>query len=76
MHVIKKNICYGLEKLFSVAKIELRLISSELILPFGADISKDDLIENTSNVMINEEESAIDLMLALIEKEEEDEGLI
>ena len=51
-------------------------MSAELTLPFGACISKDDLITNVSNVMINEEDNTIDLMIALINKEDEDEGVI
>ena len=73
---LKKLIFYGLEKSFSVTKTESRSMSAELTFLFGADISNDNLIENVSNVMIHEEENTIGLMLALIEKEEEDEGVI
>ena len=48
-------------------------MSSELILPFGTDISKDNVIANVSNSMINKDQSVIDLMLVLIDKEEEEE---
>ena len=48
-------------------------MSGELTLHFDANMSKDDLIANVSNFMINEEDNSIDLMLDLIEKEEEDE---
>ena len=58
---------------FSVIKTELRSMSNELTLLFGAEISKDNLITNISNAMINEEENSMDLMLTLIEKEEEEE---
>ena len=61
---------------FSVIKTELRSMSNELTLLFGAEISKDNLITNISNAMINEEENSIDLMITLIDKEEEDEYCI
>ena len=48
---------------------------SELTLPFGAEISIDDIIANMSNAMINEEQNSIDIMLSLHEKEEEDEDV-
>ena len=76
MHVIKKMMFYGLEKLCLLSKTELRSMSTKLIFPFGADISKDDVIVNVPNVMISNEEDTVDLALALIEKEEENEGLI
>ena len=43
----------SLENLISLSKTELRLMSAELILPFGAEISKDNLIKNVSNTIIN-----------------------
>ena len=49
------------------------MASDELIFSFGTDISKEDLIVNFSNAMINEEDNSMDRMLNLIEKEEEDE---
>ena len=76
MPTIKKLIYYDIENLFSVTKKGFRSISDELTLPFGADISKEDLIKNISNVMINEEENSMYLILALIEKEEEDKDVI
>ena len=48
----------------------------KLTLLFGEDISKDDLIKNSSNAMINNKDNKIDLMLSLIGKEEEDEGVV
>ena len=68
MHAIENLIYYGIAKLFSVAKTELRLMSAELTLPFGADISKDDLISNVSNAIINKDANLINLILDLIEK--------
>ena len=41
-------------------------MSTELKFLFCVDISKDDLIANVSNVMINEEDNTIDLILAII----------
>ena len=51
-------------------------MSAELTLPFCADFSNDDLIINASNAMINEEDNSTHLILALIEKEIEDEDYI
>ena len=68
MHVIKKYISNFLQKLISVSKTELRSISADLRLPFGADVIKDDLIKNTSNVMINKQVETTTKMLTLIEK--------
>ena len=76
MPTIKKMIFYGIEKLFYVTKTELRSMSYELILIIGAEISREDLIANVSTAMINEEENSMDLMLALIEKEKEDEDSV
>ena len=45
----------------------------ELTLPFGSEISKDNLIMNVSNEMINNEDDTADLILGLIEMEEENE---
>ena len=43
-------------------------MSAELTFTFSVDFSKDDLITNESIAMINQEENAIDLMLAFNEK--------
>ena len=48
-------------------------MSNELTFSFGSNISKKYLITNFSNAMINEEEKSMNLALASIEKEEEDE---
>ena len=40
-------------------------------LPFGAEITKDDLIKNVSNAMINNQVETAGQMLPLIENEEE-----
>ena len=52
---------------------QLRYMSYELAFPFGIEISKENVIANVSNAMINKEENSMNLALALIEKEEEDE---
>ena len=41
-------------------------MSSDLTLPFSGDISKDELINNVSCVMINNEEKSIDQTLGLM----------
>ena len=51
-------------------------MSAEITLEFGADISKDDAITSVSNAMISNEEEMVDLMIALIMKEEKDGGVI
>ena len=48
-------------------------MSEELTLPFGSEPSKDNLIMNVSNEMINNEDDTTDLMRELIEMEEENE---
>ena len=68
--------CYGIEKLVSLSKIELWSIATVLTLPHSAEIKKDDLIKNAPNVMISNKEDAIDIILVLIEKEEEDDCVI
>ena len=67
---LQKLIQCGLEKLVYISKTELRSMSEELTLPFGSKISKDDLIMNVSNDVINNEDDTVNLMLALIDIEE------
>ena len=45
-------------------------MSEELTLPFGSETSKDNLIVNVSNEMINNEDNTADLVLVLCEMEE------
>ena len=59
-----------------MSKTDLRQMSANLTLPFGADVSKDDLIINISNVMINNHNDTIEDILALVEKEDGFEDLI
>ena len=63
-------IYYGLENLMSMSKTTLRSISTDLTLPFGAEISKDDLILNMSNVMIHNHNDTIEQTLTLVEEGE------
>ena len=73
---LKKLISCGFENLMSMSKTDLRQMSANLTLPFGADVSKDDLIANISNVMINNHNDTIEDALALVEKEDGFEDLI
>ena len=76
MHVIKKIVSNGLENLVSVSKTELTSMCDDLKFPFGSEISKDNLIENASDTMINNNNEIADETLSLIEMKEENEGLI
>ena len=67
MQIIKKMIYYGLEKLVSLSKNELRSLSEELTLPFGSEMSKYNLVINFSNDMIKKGDDTADIILALIE---------
>ena len=69
-NLLPQLIYYGLVYL---SNTELRSMSEELTLTFGSETSKDNLIMNVSNEMINNEDDTADLMLALIEIEEENE---
>ena len=66
--LLKKLIYYGLENVMSMSKTTLRSMSADLTLPFGADISKDDLILNMHNVMIHNHNDTIEQMLTLVEE--------
>ena len=68
--LLKKLICYGLEKIISLSKTSLKSMSADFTLTFGVDISKDDLIENISNAMINNHNDTVDQIVASIEEEE------
>ena len=45
-------------------------MSAYLTLPFGADVSKDDLIANVPNAMINNCNDTVDQIVTLIEEKE------
>ena len=70
-HVVKKSISCDLEILVSLSKTELMSMPTDLTFPAGIGISKDDLIKNVSDSMINKHNETSDQMLALIEEEEE-----
>ena len=54
----------------SFSKTELRSVLAELTLMFGTEMSKDDLIKNMSNALINEQVETSGQTLCLIENEE------
>ena len=54
----------------SISKTELRSMQAELALPFGSEMSKDDLIKNLSDALINEQVETAGQVLFLIENEE------
>ena len=68
--LLKKLIHYGLENLITMTKSALRQMSSNLTLPFGAEASRYDLINNVSNVMIHNNDDTVEDILALVEKED------
>ena len=76
MHVIKKIVSNCLENLVSVSKPELTSMCDDLKFPFGSEISKDSLIKNASDTMINNHSEMADQTLSLIEMKEGNEGLI
>ena len=57
----------------STSKTELKLMSHAFSLPYGHDISKDDMIKNISNVMLDVFGDTSNRVLALIEEEERNE---
>ena len=67
---MKKIIYYGFENLTSMTKTALRHFSANLALPFVAEVSRDDLIINVSNVMIHNHKDTVEDVLALVEKED------
>jgi len=74
--LLKKLIHYGLENLMTMTKSALRQMASNLTLPFGAEASRDDLINNVSNVMIHDNDDTVEDMLALVEKEDGCEEIV
>ena len=59
-----------------MTKTALRQLSANLTLPFGAEVSRDDLIINASNVMIHNHNDTVEDMLALVEKEDGCEEIV
>ena len=74
--LLKRLMHHGLENLILLSKTKLRSMSNELKLPSGADIVKDDLIVNTCNVMVGDENDTVESTLRLIEEEERNEDVI
>ena len=74
--LLKKLMCHGLENLFLLSKPKLRSMLNELKLTSGVDIVKDDLIVNTCNVMVGDNNDTAECMLSLIEDEERNEDVI
>ena len=68
--LLKNLLSYGLENLISLSKPELRSMAADLTLPFGTEISKDDLIKNVFDVMILKKVETAGQMLSVIENEE------
>ena len=67
--LLKHLIANGLESLMSLSKIGLKIMSEQ-------DISKDGMIKNVSDTMLNNYGNANNGMLALVDEEERDEDLI
>ena len=59
-----------------MTKTALRWLSANLTLPFGAEVSRDDLIMNVSNVMIHNHNDIVEDILALVEKEDGCEEIV
>ena len=74
--LLKKLIYHGLENIISLSKTQLRSMSNELKLPHSADISKDDLIKKTCDVMIGEANDTSECLISSIEIEERDEDAV
>ena len=70
---MKHLIANGLEFLMSTSKTELKSMSHAFSLPYGYDTSKDDIIKNISNVMLDVFGDTSNGVLALIEEEERNE---
>ena len=54
----------------SLSKKELRSMLAKLALPFGTEMSKDNLIKNVSDALIDEQVETAGQMLSQIENEE------
>ena len=71
MCVVKKIFSNGLEDVMWLSKTELRSMSAEMTLPLGTETNEDDVINNLSNAMINNQVEAAGQMISLIENEED-----
>ena len=60
--------------MITLSKIDLKSVSAKLTLPYGKDISKDDIIKNVSDVILDVHGHTSTGVLALIEEEERNKG--
>ena len=74
--MLKHSTTNSLEKLMTLSKIDLKSMSSELSLPYGYVISKDDMNKCVSNAMLDVHGDITGEVLFLIEEEESNEGTI
>ena len=74
--LLKHLIANGLENMMSTSKTELKSMSAALSLPCRHGVSKDDMIKNVSNVMLDVHGDTSNGALAVIEEEERNEGEI
>ena len=72
--LLKHLIANGLETMMSASKTELKSMSAALSLPCGHGASKDDMIRNVSNVMLDVYGDTSEGALALTEEGEMNEG--
>ena len=71
--LLKHLIANDIEHLMSASKTDLKSMSNALSLPCGLGVSKDDMITNVSNVMLDMFGDTSNGVLALIEEEERNE---
>ena len=71
--LLKKLITCGLQNLMSLSKTELKSMSLQLSLTHSADTSKDELITNISNVLIDNQADTSNQMLDIIDNENDNE---
>lgn len=71
--LLKHLIANDLEHLISASKTDLKSMPNALSLPHGLGVSKDNMIANVSNVMLDVVGETSNGVLALIEEEEKNE---
>ena len=59
----------GFDILMPSAKTALKEMSVDLTLPFGSEMSKDEMIKNVSDVMLNDYGDTYNVKLSTLEKE-------
>ena len=69
--LLKKLITCGLQNLMSLSKTELKSMSLQLSLTHSTDTSKDELITNISNAIIDTQPDTSNQMLVLIDNDNE-----